>query len=120
MNLLALFNKKSSSKTQESVGTDSKKEPPKIINTPPLTQIGGTLLDKFFVECVLADISDFSLEKNVARAELFAQKYSLPHPNGVEELFNLALSEHMKLNKQLKINKLEEKKKEERSLCHII
>ena len=42
-----------------------------------LYAIGGTDLDRFFVECVLAGCTDFSQEKNIAKAKLFAEKYEI-------------------------------------------
>lgn len=52
-----------------------------------LLEIGGTTLDKFFVECVLASYNDFSLEKNIAKAKLLADKYGLKYPNGIQALY---------------------------------
>ena len=49
--------------------------------------IGGSSLDRFFIECVLAECVDFSLQKNVEKAKLLAQKYGLKFPNGIETLF---------------------------------
>lgn len=59
-----------------------------------LTEIGGTNLDRFFVECVLASCNDFSLEKNIAKAKLLADKYSLKYSDGVEELYKRGLDGH--------------------------
>ena len=96
---------------------DSNNIPAKTIELPRLTEIGDSKLDRFFVECVLSGCNDFTLEKNVAKAELFAKKYLVAYPNGIEETFNLAFSAHIELNEQIKLNKLSEKKKEEQALC---
>ena len=39
-----------------------------------LERIGGTPLDRFFVECVLAEYNDFSVKKNAEKAKLLAEK----------------------------------------------
>lgn len=49
--------------------------------------VGGTMLDRFFVECVLADSNDLTKPKNKQRAQLLADKFNLKYPNGIEELY---------------------------------
>ena len=39
--------------------------------------IGATMLDRFFVECVLAEANDFTKPKNKQKAQLLADKYNL-------------------------------------------
>lgn len=36
--------------------------------------IGGTKLDRFYIECVLGDYNDFTIEKNIQKAQLLAEK----------------------------------------------
>lgn len=38
--------------------------------------IGATMLDRFFVECVLAEADDFTKPKNKQKAQLLADKYT--------------------------------------------
>ena len=76
--------------------------------------IGATMLDRFFVECVLAEADDFSKPKNKQRAQLLADKYNLKYPNGIEELYKQGVSEHKAVSQRFVFNKLEEKRAEER------
>lgn len=76
--------------------------------------IGATALDRFFVECVLAEANDFSKPKNVQRAKLLADKYKLKYPNGIEELYNRGLEGHKAVSRRFELNRLEEKRAEER------
>lgn len=76
--------------------------------------IGGTALDRFFVECVLAEANDFSKPKNVQRAKLLADKYKLKYPNGIEELYDRGLEGHKAVSQRFERNRLEEKRAEER------
>lgn len=76
--------------------------------------IGATALDRFFVECVLAETDDFTLTKNIKRAELLADKYKLKYPNGIEALYQQGLEEHKKVSQRFVLNHLEDKRAEER------
>ena len=61
--------------------------------------IGGTYLDRFFIECVLAEANDFSKQKNIQRAELLAKKYGLSYPNGIKALYERGMNAHAVLSK---------------------
>lgn len=76
--------------------------------------IGATMLDRFFVECVLSEANDFSKPKNKQRAQLLADKYNLKYPNGIEELFKQGLNGHKVVSQRFVLNRLEEKRAEER------
>lgn len=76
--------------------------------------IGATMLDRFFVECVLAEADDFSKPKNKQRAQLWADKYNLKYPNGIEKLFEQGLNGHKAVSQRFVLNHLEEKRAEER------
>lgn len=76
--------------------------------------IGATMLDRFFVECVLSEVHDFSKDKNKQRAQLLADKYNLKYPNGIEELFEQGLNGHKVVSQRFVLNRLEEKRAEER------
>lgn len=76
--------------------------------------IGATMLDRFFVECVLAGADDFSMPKNQQRAQLLADKYRLKYPNGIEALYQQGRREHEAISRRLVMNQLEEKRAEER------
>ena len=76
--------------------------------------IGATMLDRFFVECVLSGADDFSQGKNKQRAQLFADKYKLAYPNGIEELYNQGLEGHKIVTERFASNHLEERRAEER------
>lgn len=75
--------------------------------------IGATMLDRFFVECVLSEVDDFSKAKNKQRAQLLADKYNLKYPNGIEELFRQGLNGHKVVSQRFVLNHLEEKRAEE-------
>ena len=75
--------------------------------------IGATMLDRFFVECVLAEADDFSKPKNKQRAQLLADKYNLKYPNGIEELYKQGVNEHKAVSQRFVFNRLEEKRAEE-------
>lgn len=66
-----------------------------------LERIGGTPLDRFFVECVLAEYNDFSVKKNVEKAKLLAEKYGLNYAKGIEALYEEALTEHETISEKL-------------------
>jgi len=76
--------------------------------------IGATMLDRFFVECVLAEANDFSKPKNKQRAQLLADKYNLKYPDGIEELYQQGLKAHKAVSQRFVLNRLEEKRAEER------
>lgn len=76
--------------------------------------IGATALDRFFVECVLAEMDDFSKPKNVQRAKLLADKYKLKYPNGIEALYQQGLEGHKAVSQRFVLNHLEDKRAEER------
>ncbi len=65
------------------------------------TIVGSTLNDRFFVECLLTNCYDFSLQKNVERAKLIAQKYNLSYPNGIPNLFEQAKNYHKTASKSV-------------------
>lgn len=75
--------------------------------------IGATMLDRFFVECVLSEADDFSKPKNKQRAQLLADKYNLKYPNGIEELYEQGLNGHKVVSQRLVLNRLEKKRAEE-------
>lgn len=77
--------------------------------------IGGTNLDRFFVECVLAECNDFTLEKNIEKAKLLADKYNLSYESGIETLYNNALKEHKKISNIIDEEKLEKLRENERA-----
>lgn len=59
--------------------------------------IGGTLLDRFFVECTLGG-TDFDNEEDIAKAKEIAKKYNLSYPfSGIESLYLAALENHKEL-----------------------
>lgn len=76
--------------------------------------IGGTMLDRFFVECVLAEVNDFSKEKNKQKAQLIAEKYRLKYPKGIEALYQQGLEAHKAVSQQFADNRLAIKRAEER------
>lgn len=77
--------------------------------------IGGTPLDRFFVECVLADCGDFSKPKNVARAQLLADKYGLTYPQGIAALYHQGLEAHKTITGRSTANRLNDKRQEEQA-----
>lgn len=76
--------------------------------------IGGTNLDRFYVECVLARCTDFSLPKNRAKAALFAEKYALSYSEGIETLFLEARANHGCIGEELRDERLERLSEQER------
>lgn len=80
----------------------------KTVRTEKLLEIGGTNLDKFFVECVLASCNDFSQEKNVEKAKLLADKYRLKYPNGIKALYESGLEAHQVISSRIDSVRLEE------------
>lgn len=76
--------------------------------------LGGTNLDRFFIECVLAEYDDFTKEKNLAKAKLLADKYNLAYPNGIEALYQQGLKAHEKISNKISDSKLEKKRAAEK------
>ena len=80
--------------------------------------IGGTNLDRFFVECVLNDFTDFDRQINIKHAEVIADKYNLNYKDGIQTLFEKAKKEHLKLSQSINdlenAKQLEKKRSEER------
>ena len=62
-------------------------------------RIGGTAIDKFFVECTLQDIN-FNIEKDSERAKLIADKFSLSYTGGIKELYDTAWKAHIKITEK--------------------
>lgn len=73
-----------------------------------------TKLDRFFVECVLAEASDFSNPKDKQRAQLFAEKYAVEYPDGIEALYQQGLNGHKAISQRIEHDWLEGKRAEER------
>lgn len=69
-------------------------------------RFGGTVLDQFFIECVLAEYFDFTKEKNVARAKMLADNYHLPYPNGIEVLFEEGRKAHALVSEQIEKDRI--------------
>lgn len=64
-------------------------------------RIGGTKLDRFYVECVLADADDFTKPKNVERAKLIAQDCGvLIGSDGIEALYEKGRAHHALVTQQ--------------------
>lgn len=76
--------------------------------------IGGTALDRFFVECVLAEVNHFDNAKNKQRAQLIADKYHLKYPQGIEKLYQQGLEAHKAVSQQFVEKRIETKRAEER------
>lgn len=75
--------------------------------------IGGTDLDRFYVECVLARCTDFSLPKNAEKAKLLAQKYRQYPPCTTEELFLEAREKHGTIANDLQKERLAKLREQE-------
>lgn len=78
--------------------------------------IGGTNLDRFFIECVLSECNDFTKDKNVARAKLLAEKYNLSYSDGIENLYKKGLKAHEAITGKIeedKLSKVRAREKEE-------
>lgn len=78
--------------------------------------IGGTNLDRFFIECVLSGCQDFTKEKNVAKAQLLAEKYNLSYDTGIAELFAQGMKAHEQISGEIdndRLSKLREAEKQE-------
>ena len=78
--------------------------------------IGGTNLDRFFIECVLSECNDFTKEKNIIRAQLLADKYNIPYPNGIESVYNRAMESHKRITGSIADKKLNKKREEEKEV----
>lgn len=78
-----------------------------------LKEIGGTELDRFYVECVLARCTDFSLPKNAEKAKLLAQKYRQYPPCTTEELFLEAREKHGTIANDLQKERLAKLREQE-------
>ena len=76
--------------------------------------IGGTNLDRFFVECILAGYTDFAVEKNIAKAELLAQKYNLDYSAGIGKLYERGLKAHEELNDRTQQRELNDARQAEK------
>lgn len=63
-------------------------------------KIGGTLEDRFFVECVLAEVDDFSKPENRKKAEEIAVNYRVDLKEGLETVFEKAKAEHFEMNRR--------------------
>ena len=72
-----------------------------------LEYIGGTPLDRFFVECVLSECNDFTKPKKIARAKLLADKYKLSYPEGIEQLYNEGYEAHAAVSERRESDALE-------------
>lgn len=79
--------------------------------------IGNSVLDKFFVECTLLGYDDFSVESNVARAKLLADKHGLQYPDGIERLYEQGLQEHKSISNAMAKIEFDELKEQEKILC---
>ncbi len=79
------------------------------------SEIGGTNLDRFFIECTLSRCNDFTTSKNVAKAKLFADKYNLSYTNDaeIEALYNQALKAHEKITDKIMTEKLDKQRQKE-------
>lgn len=75
--------------------------------------IGGTPLDRFYVECVMARCTDFSQPKNIERAKLLAQKYGQYPPCTTQELFQQAQEKHGTIGNDLRKERLSILKEQE-------
>ncbi len=84
----------------------------KVNERPSL--LGGTNLDRFFIECVLAGCEDFSIKKNVEKATLLAKKYNLSIDTDVASLFEKGKEAHRKVSTDLNEKRLFEIRKKER------
>ena len=85
-------------------GTDAAVSTVKTAVAQP-KKIGETTLDRFYVECTLSLSNDFSLEKNVEKAKLLADKYKLKYPQGVEALYEAAEKSHEAIYESVKEEK---------------
>ena len=68
--------------------------------------IGGTNLDRFFVECVLSDCNDFTKQKNIEKAKLLADKYNLTYSGDIENLYKRGEIAHKKVSDTIHSDKI--------------
>ena len=68
--------------------------------------IGGTNLDRFFVECVMSNCINFSKEKNVQKAKMYAERYNLDYSKGIEILYNEAYEKHIPITNKFRDKEL--------------
>lgn len=62
-------------------------------------EFGRTNMDRFFIECVLSNATDFSKKATVEKAKLLANKYNLPY-SSIEELYLNAYEQHKPLSQK--------------------
>ncbi len=67
--------------------------------------LGGTNLDRFYIECVLSKCNDFSVQENKEKAEKLAQKYNLNYDKGIEYLFSKGMLEHKEISDNIKFQR---------------
>lgn len=82
-------------------------------------RFGGTNLDRFYIECILANCYDFSSERTCEKAKLFAENYKLKYPNGIQDLFSKAETKHIEIRNALlqeEAEKAEQAEQEEYNL----
>ena len=70
--------------------------------------IGGTNLDRFFIECVLSDATSFSLPQVKQKGQLLAKKYNLSDSDNAKALFERAAAAHGSVSNQHQSNRLSE------------
>lgn len=76
--------------------------------------IGGTMTDRFFVECVLSECMDLSKEQNVEKAKIFANKYRISYSSGMASALINAMKEHEKITGRAIENRLAKKREAEK------
>ena len=98
--------------------------------------VGGTNQDRFFIECVLADCTDFTKESNVRKAKIIADKYNVSYEtasaaskyinynssykyynsdsSGIKAAFNRAMQEHLRITGKAPEIKLAKKREAEK------
>ncbi len=77
--------------------------------------IAGTNLDRFYIECVLSDNMDFTKKQSSVKAKLFADKYNLPYPDGIEALFASAKDAHEQISEKIRNEHLRKQREAERA-----
>lgn len=78
--------------------------------------VGGTLSDRFFIECVLSGCDDFTKESNIRKAQMFADKYCISYSGsgGIEAAFNDAMQKHLHITGKAPEIKLAQKREAEK------
>lgn len=61
-------------------------------------EFGRTNMDRFFIECVLSNATDFTKKSTVEKAKLLANKYNLTY-DSIETLYNQAYQAHLPLSR---------------------